>query len=87
MTVTSPGPEPRDPKPDPRLPLFIHAQDAQEIAGDREKQAEVWDDLKNLRQLFQATPWQRGQTALQPLDLNFTAAELLVFHHAEMKLA
>ncbi len=53
--------------------LFIHAQDAQDISGgpgmagepDREKQGEVWNDLRDLRQLFRATPWQRGQTALR----------------------
>jgi uncharacterized protein len=45
--------------------LFIHAQDAQDIAGDRDKQAEVWEDLRNLRQLFWATPWKRGDTALR----------------------
>jgi hypothetical protein len=45
--------------------LFIHAQDAQEIADDREKQQDVWNDLENLRQLFRATPWQRGQTSLR----------------------
>jgi uncharacterized protein len=45
--------------------LFIHAQDAQDIADDPAKQDEVWEDLRNLRQLFRATPWQRGQTALR----------------------
>jgi predicted acyl esterase len=45
--------------------LFIHAQDAQDIRDDWEKQQDVWDDLKNLRQLFRAAPWQRGQTALR----------------------
>ena len=34
--------------------LFIHAQDAQDIADDRDKQAEVWDDLARLRELM----WQ-----------------------------
>jgi hypothetical protein len=45
--------------------LFIHAQDAQEIADDWEKQLDVWNDLRDLRQLFRATPWRRGQTALR----------------------
>jgi uncharacterized protein len=45
--------------------LFIHAQDAQEIADDPEKQADVWNDLKNLRHLFRAAPWKRGQTSLR----------------------
>jgi putative CocE/NonD family hydrolase len=45
--------------------LFIHAQDAQDIRDDWGKQAEVWEDLKNLRQLFWATPWQKGQLSLR----------------------
>ena len=45
--------------------LFIHAQDAQDIAGDPERQQDVWNDLRDLRQLFRATPWQRGQTSLR----------------------
>ncbi|MCY7304524.1 MAG: CocE/NonD family hydrolase [Thermoleophilia bacterium] len=45
--------------------LFIHAQDAQEIADDPEKQQNVWNDLRDLRQLFRATPWTRGQTSLR----------------------
>ena len=45
--------------------LFIHAQDAQEIADDPEKQQDVWNDLRDLRQLFRATPWKRGQTSLR----------------------
>ena len=45
--------------------LFIHAQDAQEIADDPEKQQDVWNDLRDLRELFKATPWTRGQTALR----------------------
>ncbi len=43
--------------------LFIHAQDAQGITW--EQQQDVWSDLQNLRQMFRATPWQRGQTALR----------------------
>ncbi len=45
--------------------LFIHAQDAQDVRDDWSKAGEVWDDLKNLRQLYRATPWTRGQTALR----------------------
>ena len=45
--------------------LFIHAQDAQDIRDDWSKQAEVWEDLKNLRKLFWATPWKRGQLSLR----------------------
>jgi uncharacterized protein len=45
--------------------LFIHAQDAQDIRDDWEKQAEVWEDLRNLRQLFWATPWNAGQLSLR----------------------
>ena len=45
--------------------LFIHAQDAQDIRDDWDAQAEVWEDLKNLRQLFWATPWQKGQLSLR----------------------
>ena len=40
--------------------LFIHAQDAQDIADDPEKQAEVWADLTRLRELFWETPVPRG---------------------------
>ena len=45
--------------------LFIHAQDAQDVRDDWSKAGEVWDDLKNLRQLYRATPWTRGQTSLR----------------------
>ena len=46
--------------------LFIHAQDAQEIADDPARQAEVWSDLRDLRQLFRSgPPWERGQTSLR----------------------
>ncbi|MEO5634901.1 CocE/NonD family hydrolase [Gaiella sp.] len=45
--------------------LFIHAQDAREIADDPGKQQDVWNDLRDLRQLFRATPWRRGQTSLR----------------------
>jgi putative CocE/NonD family hydrolase len=45
--------------------LFIHAQDAQDIADDPDKQADVWTDLARLRELFWATPFERGQLALR----------------------
>ena len=45
--------------------LFIHAQDAQDIADDPAKQQDVWNDLRDLRRLYRATPWQRGQTSLR----------------------
>jgi putative CocE/NonD family hydrolase len=45
--------------------LFIHAQDAQDVREDWSKAAEVWGDLENLRQLYRATPWTRGQTSLR----------------------
>ncbi len=45
--------------------LFIHAQDAQEVRHDPALSEQVWDDLRNLRELYRATPWQRGQTSLR----------------------
>jgi uncharacterized protein len=45
--------------------LFIHAQDAQDIADDWDKQAEVWEDLKNLRELFWRFPFGRGELSLR----------------------
>jgi putative CocE/NonD family hydrolase len=45
--------------------LFIHAQDAQDIADDPEKQADVWADLTRLRELFWETPYREGQTSLR----------------------
>jgi len=45
--------------------LYIHAADAQDVTGDPDKQAEVWDDLRNLRELFWGFPWQRGSLALR----------------------
>ena len=45
--------------------LFIHAQDAQDVRDDWSKAGEVWGDLENLRQLYRATPWTRGQTSLR----------------------
>ncbi len=51
--------------------LYIHAADAQEVQGDAAKQEDVWNDLRNLRQLFWQWPWHRGELALKhvpPLD-------------------
>src|SRR5438067_13360421 len=45
--------------------LYIHAADAQEVQGDAAKQEEVWDDLRNLRQLFWKWPWHKGELALR----------------------
>ncbi len=45
--------------------LFIHAQDAQDIADDWDKQAEVWGDLTRLRELFWGFPFGQGELALR----------------------
>jgi uncharacterized protein len=45
--------------------LFIHAQDAQDIGDEPEKQDEVWSDLQRLRELFWATPWRKGTLSLR----------------------
>ena len=45
--------------------LFIHAQDAQDIADDWDKQLEVWEDLKHLRELFWTFPFGKGELALR----------------------
>ena len=45
--------------------LFIHAQDAQDIADDWDKQLEVWEDLKHLRELFWKFPFEKGELALR----------------------
>jgi putative CocE/NonD family hydrolase len=45
--------------------LYIHAADAQDVTGDWEKQREVWDDLRNLRQLFWGFPHEKGTLALR----------------------
>jgi putative CocE/NonD family hydrolase len=45
--------------------LYIHAADAQEVQGDPARQEEVWDDLRNLRQLLWRWPWHRGELALR----------------------
>ena len=44
--------------------LYLHAQDAQEIGDNKELAEEIWNDLRNLRQLLGSMPFQRGQTAL-----------------------
>ena len=36
--------------------LFIHAQDAQDIRDDWDKQAEVWEDLKKVRNYLDSLP-------------------------------
>jgi uncharacterized protein len=45
--------------------LYIHGADAQDVTGDWEKQQEVWDDLRNLRQLFWEFPHEKGTLALR----------------------
>jgi putative CocE/NonD family hydrolase len=45
--------------------LYIHAADAQEVQADPAKQEEIWDDLRNLRELFWRWPWHRGELALR----------------------
>ena len=45
--------------------LYIHAADAQEVTGDWDKQREVWDDLRRLRELLWGFPWRRGSLALR----------------------
>jgi len=45
--------------------LFMHAHDAQDIAGDPGKQDEVWDDLRRMRELLLSMPWKPGQLSLR----------------------
>jgi len=45
--------------------LFIHAQDAQDIRDDWDKQAEVWQDLEHLRDLFWRYPFRKGELSLR----------------------
>jgi uncharacterized protein len=45
--------------------LYIHAADAQDVQGDPAKQEEVWDDLRNLRELMWGWPWHSGELALR----------------------
>jgi len=49
--------------------LFIHAQDAQEIAGEPDKQAEVWDDLRRMREHLLSMPWREGELSLRHTPL------------------
>ncbi|MEJ7790855.1 MAG: CocE/NonD family hydrolase [Gaiellaceae bacterium] len=45
--------------------LYIHAADAQGVKDDWEKQRDVFDDLRNLRQLFWNSPLLRDDLALR----------------------
>jgi hypothetical protein len=45
--------------------LFIHAQDAQDISDRPDLQDEVWEDLRNIRDHFWATPFHPGQFSLR----------------------
>jgi hypothetical protein len=45
--------------------LYIHAADAQDVTGDWEKQREVWDDLRNLKELMWGWPWRKDTLALR----------------------
>ena len=45
--------------------LFIHAQDAQDVRDDPGQGGRRLGRPEDLRRLFRATPWQRGQTALR----------------------
>jgi putative CocE/NonD family hydrolase len=45
--------------------LYIHAADAQDVTGDPERQEEVWDDLRNLKQLMWGWPHRKGELALR----------------------
>ncbi|MCX5659736.1 MAG: CocE/NonD family hydrolase [Planctomycetota bacterium] len=45
--------------------LFVHAQDSQDIRHDPAKQAEVWNDLRDMRKLLLGMPWRPGQLSLR----------------------
>jgi putative CocE/NonD family hydrolase len=45
--------------------LYIHAADAQEVQRAPELQEDVWEDLRNLKQLFWEWPWHKGELALR----------------------
>lgn len=45
--------------------LFIHAQDSQDLRNRPDLQAEVWNDLRRLRQWLRSMPWQPGQLSLR----------------------
>ena len=44
--------------------LFLHAQDAQEIAGDEQGRQIVWDGLRDMRRLLEEMPFRPGDTPL-----------------------
>ena len=58
--------------------LFIHAQDAQEVRDDWSKASQIWDDLKNLRQMYKAYPWKAGDTSLRLVP---TLEESMIAYH------
>ncbi len=58
--------------------LFIHAQDAQEVRDDWSKASQIWDDLKNLRQMYRAFPWKKGDTSLRLVP---TLEDSLIDYH------
>ncbi len=45
--------------------LFINAQDSQDIRDEPAKQAEVWEDLRNMRQLLLAMPFEPEKLSLR----------------------
>ena len=45
--------------------LYIHAADAQEVQANPALQEDVWDDLRNLRELMWGWPWHKGERALK----------------------
>src|SRR4029079_19637869 len=45
--------------------LYIHAAAAQEVQANPALQEDVWDDLRNLRELMWGWPWLRGERALR----------------------
>ena len=45
--------------------LYIHAADAQEVQANPALQEDVWDDLRNLRELMWGWPWHKGELALR----------------------
>jgi putative CocE/NonD family hydrolase len=45
--------------------LYIHAADAQEVQANPVLQEDVWDDLRNLRELMWGWPWRKGERALR----------------------
>ena len=49
--------------------LFIHAQDAQDIRDDPGKQAEVWEDLRNIRRLLLSMPLRPEELSLRHVPM------------------